>query len=133
MNADEVLKSPPIERLSEAISAEKVRDFVSATVTAHCDGVPLTFPTVFRATEFDWLTHLDVDMHQLLHTEQEYEYLAPIRVGDRIRASTRVVEYRERRGLLFVKLRSEMHAGDVLAVRSLSSFVVRQNTKGSDK
>lgn len=130
MNAEEALRMHPIERTSEPVTALRIAAFVEATGIRFSTGIPGTFPTIFREPEFDWLKKLKVNMHQLLHTEQEYEYVSPIEIGDRVRTSTRVADYRERRGLLFVKLESEMFAGERLAIRSFSCFVIRQDSKG---
>lgn len=107
------------------VSEDHLRRFEQATLTTRRDTPPLTFPTVYRATEFQWLDRLNIDMHRLLHTDQEYEYVEPLKEGDCPVVSTRIRDYRERRGMLFVTLESEIRANGVLKIRSYSAFVVR--------
>jgi hypothetical protein len=119
---------PPIELLLEPIRRASIEAFAGATHSAHFTTTPPTYPTVFRTTEFRWLDRLKIDLRQLLHTDQEYEYLRPLREGDRPLVSTRLTEYRERRGLLFVTLESEARVGGEISVIARSTFVVRKGT-----
>jgi hypothetical protein len=114
------------------ITSDHIREFAEATRSTQFQNTPLTFPTIFRTTEFRWLDRLRIDMHQLLHTEQEYEYFVPLREGDEPVIATRISDYRERRGLLFVTLETEVHCGGTLALRAYSAFVVRQDAGGAE-
>lgn len=64
--------------------------------------VPPTFPTVFTfwggANLEARLGEMGVDMVNVLHGEQEYEYFAPIRVGDTVTGQTRINDIYERKG-----------------------------------
>lgn len=116
---------PPIVRTLPAITRAHVEAFAQATRSEHYVDCPPTYPTTFRSTEFEWIGILGIDLHNLLHTEQEYEYLKPLREGDIPLVASRVTEYRERRGLLFVEVTSDVTvAGDVVLI-ARSSFVVR--------
>jgi acyl-CoA thioesterase FadM len=77
-------------------------------------------------TEFRWLDRLKIDLRQLLHTDQEYEYFAPLREGDPPLVCTRLAEYRERLGLLFVCLESAVRVAGKVCVTARSTFVVRK-------
>lgn len=116
---------PPLVRRLPEITAERIHAFGHATRSEHFVDSPPTYPTTFRSTEFEWLDILKIDLHHLLHTEQEYEYLQPLREGDVPVVTTRVTEHRERRGLLFVVLETEVHVQEKLVVTTRSSFVVR--------
>lgn len=118
------------------LTAEHIRLFASATTSTHystasSSTVPLTFPTFLRGTEFRWLDRLAVNMQDLLHTEQEYEYYHPLKEGDRPIVATRMVEYKSRRGLLLVTLESEIRSSGVLQVKARSAFVVRLTEGGN--
>jgi hypothetical protein len=111
------------------ITAEHIQDFAAATCSVHFQGTPLTFPTVFRATEFRWLDRLQLDMQKLLHTEQEYEYVSQLKEGDTLNIATRITEYRQRRGLLFVTLETDVVRRSELVMKGRSAFVVRQEAE----
>jgi hypothetical protein len=111
------------------LSEEKVSAFRKATSTAHTRAIPPTFPTCFRKAEFDWLDLIKVDMRTLLHTEQEYEYLVPLQVGDTLTVTTSVESCRERRGMTFFVLLSEVSDGKAVKVRSHTTFVLRTGAK----
>lgn len=122
-----------IEIVEKPLSRQHIDFFRRATLSDSSPGIPLTFPTIFRRPEFDWLDRLKVDMHSLLHTEQEYEYLVPLEVGDVPRIRTRVKELKERKSkrlsLTIVVLESEVHCSEVLKMRTNTTFVLREMTE----
>lgn len=77
--------------------------------------LPPTFPTVFAfwggAVLEDSLTELEIEMWNVLHAEQEYEYLAPIHIGDTVTGHMRVEDIYSRGGqsgqLTFIELITE--------------------------
>lgn len=107
--------------LSDAV----VTAFRKATRTEYAQSIPPTFPTCFRKAEFDWLDRIQVDMRTLLHTEQEYEYLVPLTIGDKLSVTTSVESCRERRGMTFIVLLSQAFRGDIEMIRSHTTFVLR--------
>lgn len=111
------------------ITSEHIKLFASATVSENYVATPLTFPTIFRATEFRWLDRLQLDMRQLLHTEQEYEYIAPLREGDTLLITTRMTGWRQRKGLLFVTMESDVTCIGKTVIKATSAFVVRQDNE----
>lgn len=115
----------PIVWHAPAITEHQLEAFQHATGSTVVGTFGLTFATVFRAPEFLWLDRLKIDMRQLLHTDQTYEYFEPLKVGDTLTISTQVTEYKERRELLFVTVESDMSCEGVLKVRARSAFVVR--------
>jgi hypothetical protein len=96
---------PPI---SYTIDANKVNEFLLAIGEQNPayrePGAPLppTFPTV--ATFWagggleEALKAIEVDIWTVLHAEQEYDYTAPIHVGDTLTATTRIADIYERSG-----------------------------------
>lgn len=58
-----------------------VREF-AAVVKSPSVGFPPTFLTYFRQGEFSLLPKLKIDLSQVLHGEQEYEYLGSLKSSD---------------------------------------------------
>lgn len=59
---------------------------------------PPTFPTVFGFEGERVLEGLAINYARLLHGEQEYEYFRPLRAGDTISFSTKIVDVTEKQG-----------------------------------
>jgi len=119
---------PTEDTLSEdlpPIGPEEVTAFREATLSSHCPGIPPTWATLYRQCEFRWLARLEVDLQHLLHVDQEYEYLEPLAEGERPRVETRLVEQRERRGLLLLAFESVISVGGRPKVRARTGFFVR--------
>jgi hypothetical protein len=78
------------------VEAGAVRAFARAVHDDHADGAlaPPTFPISLSADVTERLIAqvLRLDRHRTVHGEQEYEYLRPLRAGDRLRCRARVVE-----------------------------------------
>jgi hypothetical protein len=121
-------KLEPITFEVGPIRPEDISAFKKATLTAHVSSVPPTFCTVLRKAEFEWLDRMKVDMRNLLHTEQQYQYLEPIEVGQTLQVTTSIEEWKERRGMIFTTLLSEVKAAGKVRVRSSTTFVLRNLT-----
>lgn len=134
MNPNRPTENSPSEAAEEKVvraqagtlTAEKLQAFRAATCTEYAVGVPPTLATIYRASEFEWLARLNIDMRQLLHTDQEYEYRVPFEEGDRPAVATIVKEFRERRGMQFYVLESEIVCNGVVKMVTRSSFIVRR-------
>jgi hypothetical protein len=98
--------------MSERVLAEwlatvepgKVREFARAVKDDHSEAEPAiptpTFPVVLSA---DFVEHLltellPTDRSRTVHGEQEYEYLRPLKAGERVRCRAYLVEDRLREG-----------------------------------
>ena len=74
----------------------KVRDFARAVGDDHGEGAaaapPPTFPVVLNADFIERLVTeiLPLDRSRTVHGEQDYEYLRPLRVGERVRCRARI-------------------------------------------
>lgn len=110
---------------SAPLTAEEISAFRQATRTENGKGLPLTFPTRYRRAEFQWLDEMKVDMRSLLHTEQAYQYHAELKVGDVLTVETRRTQCRERRGMMFVTLETDIRSGGELKISSETQFVIR--------
>ncbi|MFO1171269.1 MAG: MaoC family dehydratase N-terminal domain-containing protein [Hyphomicrobiaceae bacterium] len=82
----------------------KAREFASAV----CDPgaaseppvPPVTFPVVLNASFIEKMIVeiLKLDRSRTVHGEQEYEYLRPLKVGDRVRCRARIASDTVKRG-----------------------------------
>ncbi len=113
-----------VERIEPVLTLESVERFRRA-VLATSAGVPPTLPTIFRTTEFGWLSKLNVDLRKLLHTDQEYEYLEPLVSGDELTACTCVESVRERKGMKLVVLKTDLSCAGKVCIIARSTFVIR--------
>src|SRR5262245_43587839 len=117
-----ILEIKPITFGFGPLSSSVISAFREATLARYSVGVPPTFATCFREAEFAWLERLKVDMRTLLHTDQEYEYLEPLAEGERLEITTSVDSCKERKGLVFFLLRSEVRSGATVKIRSNTTF-----------
>ncbi len=109
----------------EAVSEERMAALKAATRSDHVHGMPPTFATIYRWGEFEWLKKLGVDLRNLLHTEQEFEYLAPLVPGERPKISTQLKSQRARAGMTFLVLESSIECAGKVAVLTTTHFVVK--------
>lgn len=121
----------PAPRINEAIelrlprvTEQQISAFRHAT-RAGSPAVPPTLLTMFREPEFRWLEETKVDLRGLLHTDQEYVYLAPIEVGDEPVATAKLVRFRERHGTTFITVETSIVCAGVTKATSTANFVVR--------
>ena len=77
---------------SVAVEPWKVADFARAVQDDHAAVPAPTFPVVLNAAFIERLVReiLPVDRSRTVHGEQDYEYLRPLRVGDRLRCRAEV-------------------------------------------
>jgi MaoC dehydratase-like protein len=82
----------------------KVREFARAVKDDHWEAEPAipppTFPVVLSADFVERLVTelLPTDRSRTVHGEHEYEYLRPLKVGERVRCRAYLVEDRVREG-----------------------------------
>lgn len=123
-------KDEVIELNFPQLTAEMVSRLRAATDTKFTKDVPLTLPTLFRRPEFDWLERLGVDLRNLLHTEQEYQYHSPLKVGDMPVIRTWISDFKERKGKAFslsiVEMTSSVHCDNEHRVTSVTNFVIKE-------
>ena len=82
---------------------EAVRRFMEATEDPALQSdtpisfAPPTFPTTFRGPYISGLM-IDRSKMQVLHGEQEYHYTRPLRIGDHVTCTLRIVDIQARTG-----------------------------------
>jgi hypothetical protein len=87
--------APDIAEWDFVVEAGKVREFARAVHDDSAgDTVPPTFPVCVTAAYVERLVVevLKLDRRRTVHGEQAYEYLRPLRAGDRLRCRARIVE-----------------------------------------
>ena len=141
MPVDPAHKGKRFPAFSLAVERGKLHEFVLAIEDPNPDyfgdepPLPPTFPTVFAFwSESDLaknLSSIGVDIWQVLHAEQEYEYMAPIKVGDMITGQPMITDIYTKKGrsgdLNFVEvetLYTNQEGVDVLKERAL--LIVRE-------
>lgn len=127
LNADLVGKAYPSVRIE--VDPERVRAFAGA-VAHPGEGVPPTFATVpeivaglgnvVRDPE------LGVDLARVLHGDQEYRWVRPIRMGETLVALATIDSIRGRGETEFLGIRTEVRDGEgELVVHARSTLIVR--------
>ncbi len=84
-----------------------------------------TLATIFREAEYCWLKRLGVDLKDLLHVDQIYEYVEPFQENDSTYMATRVVRYRERTSGSFLVLQTDISGGSRRKCISTTTFMIR--------
>ena len=84
------------------VTLEAVKHFMEATEDPALQSketlqyAPPTFPTTFRIRVPD--LELDPTTMQLLHGEQQYNYIRQLRIGEQVTCITHIIDIRERHG-----------------------------------
>ena len=117
----------------EAVRLDVSADFVARFARAVWDDGSFVPPTIVTAPEIvAGLDHLvadedlGLDFSRLVHGDQEYEWLRPIRVGDVLVVESTIESIRFKGGHEFLTLRTEMHdeAGDMVVI-ARTGLIVR--------
>lgn len=105
---DQSLKGMSYPPFSYQLEPQKLTEFLLAigednpAFTGKNAALPPTFATVFTFWGGGNLEHrlkaMGVEMFNVLHAEQEYEYFSPMHIGDTITAQTVLSDVYEKRG-----------------------------------
>jgi hypothetical protein len=112
------------------IEEQRVRAFASAVAHAGA-GVPPTFATVpeHAAGMANVIADPDLglDLSKVLHGEQEYEWIRPLRTGETVTAETVIESIRGRASMRFLTLRTLLRdqAGETIVI-ARSTLIVRE-------
>jgi hypothetical protein len=113
----------------EECSAERVHRFARSIGAPVGDEAPPTFLTVMRRSEFDLFDQLGIPLQSILHAEQEYTYVEPIRVGDTVRCQSELAKVLEKSGasgsMAFMTFRTEFIVRERPVATSSTVIVVR--------
>jgi hypothetical protein len=111
-----------------AVSAEKIREFVTATGGTYDDGpAPATFPIVLAFDAMNaFLDAESIDLFRIVHGEQKFAYERPIRPGDVLTATLAVASLRQIGGNDIIGTTSEITDADGALVCSTSATLVHR-------
>jgi hypothetical protein len=125
---------PPV---SYTIERNKLSEFLRAigedSPAYEGDDPPL--PPTFATMVMFWgggglegvLKQIGVDIQNVLHGEQGYEYLSPAHVGDTITGTTRINRVYERAGMQFVEFITDyVNQSQALVLTGRSLIIVRE-------
>ena len=115
-----------------AVTAERIQAFRSAIGETATDRDAPAPPTFMKAVEGEHnssrriLEALGVDLRRVLHAEQQFEYLAPIRPGDTLQVERRVAElYDKKDGAMeFIVVESSVRRDDGTVVGTSRQVVL---------
>ncbi|MBM7647714.1 acyl dehydratase [Bacillus ectoiniformans] len=92
--------------------------------------VPPTFATVidfWGGFDFDTLvSKLELNALQVLHGEQEYEYIEQVYVGDHLEAEVKVLKQNERKNMKFIVLETTYQREGKTVLISRSTVIERK-------
>jgi acyl dehydratase len=115
------------------VTAEKVSAFVSAlgdTNPAYKDGTvaPPTFPIVVTMNAMEEAFHdaaLQMDYSRIVHSDQRFQYVRPIQIGDELTVRASVEEIKPLGTNEIATFKTEVLSGGELVVTGWSKLVVR--------
>ena len=141
---------PPYTSLVEAGRVRLYCQAIGETAPIHWDAkiarsagyrnilAPLTFPTVVSMDNPNprrVIQLLDISLTRVLHGEEQYDYFAPICVGDEITSESEIVDIYDKKGglLEFVILELNMQNQlDERVCKIRRSFIVRGTQSGCE-
>jgi hypothetical protein len=121
---------PPFTLVADRVRVERFAEAIGMPL----GGDGMVPPTFMKAIEGEHdssraiLSTLGVDLKRVLHAEQQFDYLLPIRVGDRLEVTRRVTDISDKKGgaLEFITIESTFQTEDSrIAGRSRQLILVR--------
>ena len=107
-------KGKTFSTFTYAVERNKLREFLLAigeddpAYAGDDPPLPPTFPTLFAfwggTSLEDMLHEVGVEIRNVLHSEQEYEYLAPIHIGDTVRGQAAITNIYQKAGMDFMEI-----------------------------
>jgi acyl dehydratase len=103
-----------IDEVEFAVEAGKVREFALAVGADDLEGVPLTFAAVAGhwRDQTAMVTLLGLDIRRVVVGGSEWEYHAPVAVGDRLRGARVLTGIEEKRAMRLLTLETRLHRSD---------------------
>ena len=131
MALNEALQGKTYPAVPFVVEAERVRAFAGAVAHAGA-GVPPTFATVpeIAAGLANVIgdPELGLDLSAVLHGEQEYEWVRPLRVGEAVEAEATIESIRGRGSMRFLTLRTFLRdEAGLTVVVARSTLIVRED------
>lgn len=113
--------------MSFDVTEDRLKEFCAAVGGRYRGEAPPTFMTVLRDGEFELFKEMGIPLKSVLHGDQEFRYLRPIRPGDRIEYQTVVSKAFEKQGssglMRFIVFETELRAGGAVGGASQPALV----------
>ena len=131
MGLNEALQGTSYPPVTFVVQEQRVRAFAAA-VADPCGGVPPTFATApeIAAGLANVIgdPELGLDLSAVLHGEQEYEWVRPLRVGEAVEAEATIESIRGRGSMRFLTLRTFLRdEAGLTVVVARSTLIVRED------
>ncbi|MPZ93612.1 MAG: hypothetical protein GEU96_01610 [Propionibacteriales bacterium] len=94
-----------------AVSAAKIREFALAIGVEPAEDAPPTFPIVVAFAAMQQLMHdpeVGIELHNVVHRDQRFVQVRPIRAGDALTATLTVETLRQAAGTDLIGTRTEV-------------------------
>lgn len=126
------------------VSREKIREFAdaigdpnplyldpdAARAAGYADVIaPPTFLTILNIPAVEAIAadpELGVDYNRLVHGDQAFAYVRPVRAGDVLEMTTTITEIMDRAGNDFITVRAEISAKGELVCTTRAQLVIRR-------
>ncbi|MBN23184.1 MAG: hypothetical protein CL678_18000 [Bdellovibrionaceae bacterium] len=113
------------------IDSDRVDAFRNA-IESNCKKIPPTYVTIFRDGEFELLDKLKIPLNQILHAEQEYEYIEDLILNENYTVQTVFVKCVEKKGksgrMAFLTFESRINLNEKTVLISKSHMVFREKS-----
>jgi hypothetical protein len=123
----------------EKITKEKVQAFSKAVCSQNLDQIPPTFLTRLREAEFALIAQFGVPLSTVLHGEQEYTYLRPLRLDQELSFTTKFSGFAQKKSssfsLNFLTFESEVKDAETQELHAISKtkVIVRESLQSESE
>jgi len=110
------------------ISQSEIDAFCAVIGESDTTIAPPTFSIRITLSQYESILtqpEIGLDWSRLVHGDQKFEIIAPIKAGDALTCAATIENYRVAAGNEIVTVRSDLHRGADLVISSWSTLVVR--------
>jgi hypothetical protein len=110
------------------ISQSEIDAFCAVIGETYTTIAPPTFSIRITLSQYESILtqpEIGLDWSRLVHGDQKFEIIAPIKAGDALTCAATIESYRVAAGNEIVTVRSDLHRGADLVISSWSTLVVR--------
>lgn len=118
-----------IETVGEAITISRLNKLKEATFSKHLDAARYIYPTIYRHNEFSWLNRLGIGLKNILHIEQEFQYILPQPEDEIPVIKTKLLNFKERSNFNIIMLETEIITNGTINTISRTTFWAKKGNK----
>ncbi len=110
------------------ISQSEIDAFCAVIGESDTTIAPPTFSIRITLSQYESILtqpEIGLDWSRLVHGDQKFEIIEPIKAGDALKCAATIENYRVAAGNEIVTVRSDLHRGADLVISSWSTLVVR--------